>query len=149
MENDRNEQLNTLKELMLELRVLMEMNIREGDAPTAARCKKQLDAVWEAGRLLEKEAPKKPHVLSTYEFGECGTGWIEHWCTLENDDGTLREPEVFLDRCAWCSNSLTTSDSHMYLNISIPKEYGKKGGFRVWAGDFAPSEEMRKAAPWT
>jgi len=97
--------------------------------------------------LLKK---RKPHILSPDEFGECGTGWIEHWCRLENDDGTLREPEVFMDRCAWCGNSLTTGEFLISLDIDIQKDYGKAdaGGFRVWAGDFAPSDEMRKEAAW-
>lgn len=91
-----------------------------------------------------------PHVLAPDEFGECGTGWIEHWCRLENDDGSLRAPEVFMNRCAWCGNSLTTGEFLISLDCDIPKDYGKSdaGGFRVWAGDFAPSEEMRKEAAW-
>lgn len=36
MENDRKEQLNTIKDLLIELRVLMEMSINEGDSLTVS-----------------------------------------------------------------------------------------------------------------
>ena len=90
----------------------------------------------------------EPHILAPDEFGACGTGWLEHWCSIE-DDRDEKHPEVFFERCAWCGKTLTTNEFLISLEPGdMMIEYGKAGGFRVWAGDFAPSEEMRKEAGW-
>lgn len=90
----------------------------------------------------------EPHLLSPDEFCEVGTGWIEHWCSIEDDSGK-RRLELFFERCAWCGKTLTTNEFLISLESGDMRiEYGKTGGFRVWAGDFAPSEEMRKEAKW-
>ncbi len=90
----------------------------------------------------------EPHILAPDEFGECGTGWIEHWCSIE-DGRSVEHSELFFERCAWCGKNLTTNEFLVNLEPGdMMIEYGKAGGFRVWAGDYAPSEKMRKAVAW-
>lgn len=96
------------------------------------------------------QIPKEhePHILAPDEFGACGTGWIEHWCSIEDDRGENRS-ELFFERCAWCGKTLATDEFVLDLvpgDMMI--EYGKVGGFRVWGGDYAPSAEKRKGALW-
>ena len=51
----------------------------------------------------------EPHILAPDEFGECGVGWLEHWCSIEDDSGE-QHSEVFFERCAWCGKTLTTNE---------------------------------------
>ena len=87
----------------------------------------------------------EPHVLAPDEFGECGTGWEEAWVSCDE-----KEPETYLERCAWAGKNMafeesgfSTIDQEMQLD-----RYNKVGGFRIWVGDYPPSEEMRKAVKW-
>lgn len=100
-------------------------------------CRDQL--MQDALSLLKKQ---EPHILAPDKFGDCGIGWIEYWFGEKH-------PKVYFEQCVWAGSRVMTYNIMFSLEPrSVKYKYGKLCGFRIWAGDFAPSKKIRKAVLW-
>lgn len=115
------------------------------DCPYFLRCFADDKEIMEdlARHALALLEPQPARLLTLEEARIAkGIGWEEVW--LEADEEMPESIELF--ECAFIGGHIICADGD--IGQVLTDTYGKPYNSRLWAGNFPPTDEQRKAEPW-